>query len=101
MWLIVMFDLPTDTRDARQSYAAFRKQLLQDGFYQVQYSVYARPCPSRENATVHVNRVERSLPPAGEVRILKITDKQFERMGIFCGKKRTKQGVTPGQLQLF
>jgi CRISPR-associated protein Cas2 len=96
-----MFDLPTDTKRARKEYALFRKMLLGDGFTMMQYSVYARPCPSQENADVHVGRVERSLPPNGEVRVLTITDKQFERMRIFWGKMRRRPEAPPCQLDLF
>jgi len=76
MWVVAMFDLPTDTKNARKAYTHFRKHLLDDGFTMLQYSVYARPCASKENAEVHVQRIERNLPPDGEVRILPITDKQ-------------------------
>ena len=88
MWLMTMFDLPTDTKAARRAYSDFRKALLQDGFSMLQFSVYARHCPSEENATVHENRVSMSLPPDGEVRLLLVTDKQFERMKVFYGKTR-------------
>jgi CRISPR-associated protein Cas2 len=101
MWVLAMFDLPTDTKRARKEYALFRKMLLGDGFTMMQYSVYARPCPSQENADVHVGRVERSLPPNGEVRVLTITDKQFERMRIFWGKMRRRPEAPPCQLDLF
>ncbi|MBL9122085.1 MAG: CRISPR-associated endonuclease Cas2, partial [Planctomycetaceae bacterium] len=101
MWVLAMFDLPTDTKQARREYALFRKTLLADGFTQMQYSVYARPCPSQENADVHVARVERHLPPDGEVRVLVITDKQFERMRVFWGKVRRSPEKAPCQLNLF
>ena len=101
MWVVAMFDLPTDTKKARKAYAQFRKLLLKDGFTMLQYSVYARNCASQENAEVHVQRVESFLPPDGEVRILPITDKQFERMQIFWGKKRCTPEKAPSQLQLF
>src|SRR6184192_1461693 len=77
MWVLAMFDLPVDTKKARKAYAQFRKELLKDGFTRMQYSVYVRHCPSEENAVVHVARVERIVPPDGEVRILTLTDKQF------------------------
>lgn len=32
VWLIALFDLPTDTPDARKSYTVFRKHLLSQGF---------------------------------------------------------------------
>ncbi len=101
MWVLAMFDLPTDTKQARRRYTQFRKHLLEDGFTMMQYSVYIRHCASKENAQVHVHRVEREVPPDGEVRILTITDKQFERMRIFWGKQRQVPECPPQQLELF
>ncbi len=101
MWVLAMFDLPTDTKASRREYTLFRKQLLTNGFQMMQYSVYSRPCASRENAEAHVARIEAYLPRDGEVRILVITDKQFERMRIFWGKKRRGVEQPPNQLELF
>jgi CRISPR-associated protein Cas2 len=101
MWVLAMFDLPVDTKKARRNYAIFRQRLLKDGFTRMQFSVYARHCASEENAAVHVARVEWGVPPDGEVRILTITDKQFERMRIFWGKMRKPPEVAPSQLNLF
>src|SRR5574337_1591463 len=88
MWLLTMFDLPVDTKKARRAYAQFRKNLLKDGFSRLQFSVYVRHCASEENTDVHVERVQGYLPDDGEVRLLTITDKQFERMRVFWGKLR-------------
>jgi len=101
MWVITMFDLPTDTRKARKDYSDFRKLLLDDGFTMLQFSVYARHCSSEENSSVHENRVKSSLPDDGEVRLLKITDKQFERMKVFYGKMRKATEKSPEQLSFF
>lgn len=101
MWVVTMFDLPVDTKESRRAYTDFRKMLLQDGFTQTQYSIYSRHCASEENAAVHIQRVERNVPPDGEVRILTITDKQFERMRIFWGKMRKSLPAAPQQLELF
>ena len=101
MWTLAMFDLPTDTKKARRDYTLFRKNLLKDGFTMIQYSVYVRHCASEENADVHYRRVQNFLPPDGEVRLLTITDKQFERMQIYWGKMRKPPPPTPRQLELF
>jgi CRISPR-associated protein Cas2 len=101
MWLFVMFDLPVDTKLARRHYAQFRKFLLRDGFTQVQYSVYARVCASEDTMQVHGHRVAARVPPDGEVRLLCITDKQFERQKIFWGKLRKQPPKTPLQLEFF
>ncbi len=73
MWIIVLFDLPTDTKAARKEYARFRKFLLNDSFTMMQYSVYIRHSSSDENVKVHTKRVRDRLPDNGEVRIIKIT----------------------------
>ncbi len=101
MWIITMFDLPTDTKKARKAYTQFRKSLLEDGFTMMQYSVYIRHCASEENMKVHVERVKDFVPPDGEVRIISITDKQFGRMFCFWGKKRVPTETPPAQLELF
>lgn len=101
MWVIVMFDLPVDTKKARKQYTRFRKGLLRDGFSMMQYSVYIRHCASEENTTVHIGRVQSMVPPDGEVRIISVTDKQFERMRIFWGKRRQPPEPVPRQLELF
>lgn len=101
MWVLVFFDLPTETKRERKFYAEFRKKLLQDGFTMFQFSIYVRHCPSRENAEVHIRRVKLSLTPLGKVGILCITDKQFGMMEIFYQAKETKSQVPPQQLELF
>jgi len=101
LWIIVLFDLPMITKVERKRYALFRKRLMKDGFTMMQYSVYIRHCASNENAQVHVQRVKNNLPPDGEVRIIKITDKQFARIEVFYGKKRKPTEKPPAQLELF
>ena len=88
MWVIVLFDLPTDNKKARQDYSDFRKFLLEKGFRMMQFSVYMRHCASEEHAMTHMDRVKNRLPPHGEVRLMKITDKQFGKIEVFYGKKR-------------
>lgn len=101
MWVVAMFDLPADDKIARKRYARFRKVLMRDGFRRMQFSVYIRDCPSRENAEVHAGRVEQAVPEDGEVRVLMITDKQFERMRVFWGKARKPAERPAPQLTHF
>jgi CRISPR-associated protein Cas2 len=101
MWLVVYFDLPTNTKKARRAYTRFRKSLLEDGFTMYQYSVYLRHCASRENADVHIRRVHAALPERGVVSILTITDKQYGEIKNFWGIKRTPLPPEPKQLEFF
>src|SRR5690606_20686194 len=70
LWILVFFDLPTETRKDRKIATAFRKKLLDDGFSMFQFSIYMRFCASRENADVHTRRVKNSLPPLGKVGVM-------------------------------
>ena len=88
MWILVFFDLPTDTKKERKAAAKFRKNLLEDGFIMFQFSIYTRNCPSVENAQTHISRVKGFLPEYGQVGILSITDKQFGSMELFSQSKQ-------------
>ena len=101
MWVLVMFDLPVRTKVQRKRASGFRKDLIQDGFMMVQYSIYSRPCPTMENADVHVRRVKAMLPPEGEVRILLFTDKQYGMMERYRAGKLAEMESQPEQIMLF
>lgn len=101
MWVLVFFDLPTETKRERHVATAFRKGLVADGFSMFQFSIYLRFCPSRENAQVHTKRVKSNLPKKGKIGILQITDKQFGMMELFFGKEPKEPNAPPQQLELF
>jgi len=101
LWVLVFFDLPTESKLERKTAAKFRKSLLEDGFAMFQFSIYTRFTTSRENADTHTRRVKNSLPEKGKVCIMRITDKQFEMMEIFYGRKVADKGRPPEQLELF
>lgn len=101
MWVIAMFDLPTETPLMRSKYRKFRDFLLNDGFMMIQYSVYARFCPNRENAETHGDRVALKVPDDGQVRVLIMTELQFSKMKIFCGKSTSPPESGPNQLSFW
>lgn len=101
MWVMVFFDLPTESKKERREATLFRKNLIKDGFTMFQYSIYVRHCPSRENADVHIKRVKNFLPETGDVVIFSITDKQFGMMELFNKAKPAAKPDTPQQLELF
>ena len=101
MWVMVLFDLPTETKKDKKAHAKFRKQLLEDGFTMFQFSIYVRHCASSENAVVHIKRVKSFLPEYGQVGIMCITDKQFGNIELFYGKKTMGVKAPGQQLELF
>ena len=101
MWVLVLFDLPTETKKEKKAYSDFRKNLQRDGFTMFQFSIYVRHCASQENAEVHIKRVKSFLPEHGQIGIMCITDKQFGNIELFYGKKVQPPNTSGQQLELF
>ena len=101
MWLFAMFDLPVQSKEDRHQYTVFRKELRKLGFSMMQFSVHARYFPTEEASASYRKRVRAALPPDGQVRLLVITDKQFGKMEVFMGKKRTSAEEKPEQMLLL
>ena len=101
MWILVFFDLPTETKKDKKRYVDFRKNLIKDGFNMFQFSIYVRHCASNENAEVHLKKVKSFIPEFGKVGLLTITDKQFGSIQLFNGKKPEKPKAAGIQLELF
>ena len=101
MWLFAMFDLPVTDRESRKSYAKFRKFLLNEGFHMIQFSIYIRFCENEKTSNQFRLRIEKELPPSGEVRLMSVTDRQFGKMRVFFGQKSIATENVPDQLLLF
>ena len=85
MRIRVFFDLPVKTKGERREASRFRNYLLNDGYFMVQYSVYARVCNGNDAVEKHKARLRRNLPPNGAVRMLVITERQYEAIEILLG----------------
>jgi CRISPR-associated protein Cas2 len=101
MWMIVLFDLPVVSPEERKVASAFRKTLLDQGFHMSQFSVYYRLISGKEALDGYIRVIQKQLPPKGKVDILAITDKQYENIVSFSGKKKEKNNQNPTQLYLF
>lgn len=101
MWILVMFDLPTDTKQQRKEAGAFRNFLLDDGFERSQFSVYARFVNGKEAFATRVTRIERHLPSSGDIQILNFTDRQYRDVVHFSDQGRRNARENPQQLVMF
>ena len=101
MWMMVLFDLPTTSQKERKAAAGFRNFLLDNGFSMAQYSVYMRFCAGKEQVETRLRLIGENLPKTGRVHIVVITDKQYEKIVLFDGRKREPSPQNLGQLVLF
>ena len=91
MRLFCMFDVPMETKEEQRAYRVFRKALLSEGFVMMQYSIYVRGCPSREYANRLEERVKKIVPICGNVRLLCVTEKQYEEMKLLVGNRSNRE----------
>ena len=99
MRMLCMFDLPVDTESEKRTYRIFRKELLREGFVMIQYSVYMRTCPNRDYCRRLEKRIQKITPDKGNIRLLTITEKQYEDMKLIIGSKReTEKEIGAGRM---
>ena len=98
--MLVMFDLPVGEREEKKAAAGFRNFLLDQGFHMAQFSIYYRLLTGRDSALSMEKKIAASVPGEGSVHILTITDKQYENIKTFQGRRRGSPNK-PDQLTLF
>lgn len=96
MRVLVFFDLPVTSKKDRKEYAKFRKHLINDGYDMLQFSVYSRITQNHDDAKKHIERLSKNLPPKGSVRVMQVTEKQYNSMLIMVGERTaTEDFLTP------
>lgn len=102
MRILVFFDLPVKTAKEKKTYTQFRRALLKDGYYMIQYSVYGRLCNGIDSVEKYANRLKSFVPAVGSVRVLTVTEKQYASIMIFAGEKKEREkDVKCFQLSFF
>lgn len=102
MRLLVFFDLPVKTKEERKQATDFRKFLIDDGYYMIQFSLYGRICGTIENAEQHEQKLYYHLPKSGSIRCLTVTEKQYASIKVLLGNKHKKdRRIADGQLSFF
>lgn len=89
MRVLVLFDLPTKTTKDRREYTAFRKFLIKSGFIMMQESVYSKIAVNQNAAAAVCESLKKKKPSAGIVEVIIITEKQFSKMEIIVGERKS------------
>ena len=101
VWLLVMFDLPTTTKDQRRVASDYRNALLDKGFSRTQWSVYHRYFINGTAAIPTINFLKFYVPPTGYVRIMQLTDRQWAGGWRLYGSEYVAPESPPDDLLLF
>lgn len=101
MRIIVFFDLPVGTKQERYHATRFRNDLLNDGYYMMQFSVYSRMVKGLSGIEKHIQRLHQLTPPSGSIRVLTVTEKQFAEMFFLVGQPPVAEKIGTQQLLMF
>ena len=85
----MFFDLPTETSVDRRNYRKFRKELISNGFFMLQESVYCRMVLNKSVEESVIATLKKNRPPNGCVAVLSVTEKQFSNITYLTGKYST------------
>ena len=83
MRLMVLFDLPTETKLHLKRYRDFVKYLKSEGYIRLQYSVYSKLCINSDSVRTAEKRLLVNAPVEGDVRFLIVTERQFQNNGSY------------------
>jgi CRISPR-associated protein Cas2 len=98
---MVMFDLPTQTKEQRRFASQYRNMLMDYGFTQIQFSVYAKYLINATGLKSIVPQLKSGVPTNGEVRAIRLTDEQWAGTFRWYGPKDEEVEKPPPQLLLF
>lgn len=90
MRTIVLFDLPTLSYTDQKNYRKFHKFLINEGFIQMQESVYSKICLNLGQNGFLCERIRKNAPNNGLIQVLTITEKQYSNIELIVGEKQTK-----------
>ncbi len=101
MRILVFFDLPVNKTEQRRVATRFRKDLIDDGYTMLQFSVYCRVCRGQDIVDRQIKRLKKIIPEEGNVRVLQVTDKQYGSMLFLVGEQKKEEKFGAEQLLLF
>ena len=99
--LIVLVDLPSSTRHERKVAHDFEQWLFKDGFVELQAGVYTRLADGRTNAELHAARTRNHRPETGTVRLLALTERQFQNADLLAGEESVQEREVTTELDIF
>lgn len=87
MRMMLFFDLPSVNDIDKKNYLKFSKFLKNNGFIMMQFSIYTKIVTTTHNVNYYKSKVYKNAPKHGNIRILVITEKQYNSMELIIGNK--------------
>lgn len=93
MRILVMYDLPNNTTQENKQYTKFRKLLIKNGYSMIQFSVYVKCLNVKTKFKNEVKKISKYIPPQGNIRVLAVTEKQYQDIIFLRGESNINEKV--------
>lgn len=90
---MIFYDISVLDLKMRKKYDKFRKNLLSKGFYQLQESVYICRYNYKTTINLHLAELRMLAPKEANVRMLILTQVQFNAMEVIAGEKNFYENI--------
>ncbi|MDD6401467.1 MAG: CRISPR-associated endonuclease Cas2 [Lachnospiraceae bacterium] len=77
---------PTNKWGTKTEYTKLRKFLQKDGYIRIAPEVFMRIVTNRKASEKHYRRIEQFAPKTGTVRLLRLTEKQYQNIYMVSGE---------------
>lgn len=94
MRIMLFFDLPMVSGKEKKIYRNFVKFLTNEGYIRIQYSLFCKLCINADSAQTEVKRVKENTPEQGDVRLLIISEGQFQKIIDINEKHSLQESIT-------
>lgn len=84
--LMIMFDVPTETKSDRKKYINFRKNLIKSGFTMFQKSIYIKLLRNISSTNEEIKKIREFCATSGNVRAITMNLQQFKKMHVIVGE---------------
>ena len=99
--LIVLAEIPTKTRHERKVAREFAESMFAAGYSLLQEGVYSRVADGRTQAAAHERSMDAHAPEVGTVRLLVLTEQQFQASKLVAGSEDAQELEVDTQLDIF
>lgn len=91
MRILLFFDLPSIEQYEKKEYLDFRKSLIKNGFIMIQFSIYVKAVNASSKIKYEIEKIKKNIPSQGNIRIIHITESQYQNMTILLGNKKINE----------
>lgn len=84
---------PTDKWGTKTEYTKLRKFLLKDGYIRIASEVFMRVVQNRKASEKHYRRIDEIKPKTGVVRLIRLTEKQYNNIYMVAGEPDYQEKV--------